>query len=225
MNNGLFTKSYLVSSTYIAQTLFIEIWNRVTTLLVDQTKQNSTSNNSWSIANILVNKDCDIRICDFGMARAFSQASSIPYLTEYVTTRWYRAPEIMISGQNYSKASMYQEGPSKLVQDKYTAVHTYAGLMQSTAWIWQAILPSGGLTSLAASACTPSQSPLPCPACRPSLYESVVESSNGTWALSHAPKSAWRQTWSPLLTFYSARPGFPILPHGTSLDNIFFRWL
>ncbi|OBZ82445.1 Mitogen-activated protein kinase 1 [Choanephora cucurbitarum] len=55
-------------------------------------------------ANILVNKDCDIRICDFGMARAFSQTNSMPYLTEYVTTRWYRAPEIMINSHNYSKA-------------------------------------------------------------------------------------------------------------------------
>ncbi|KAI8065404.1 kinase-like domain-containing protein [Gilbertella persicaria] len=55
-------------------------------------------------ANILVNKDCDIRICDFGMARAFDQADTKSYLTEYVTTRWYRAPEIMVSNHNYSKA-------------------------------------------------------------------------------------------------------------------------
>ncbi|KAI8641248.1 kinase-like domain-containing protein [Parasitella parasitica] len=55
-------------------------------------------------ANILVNRDCDIRICDFGMARSFNQTDSSLYLTEYVTTRWYRSPEIMVSGQNYSKA-------------------------------------------------------------------------------------------------------------------------
>ncbi|KAG2202469.1 hypothetical protein INT47_013085 [Mucor saturninus] len=55
-------------------------------------------------ANILVNKDCDLRICDFGMARVFDQTDSACYLTEYVTTRWYRAPEVMISSQNYSTA-------------------------------------------------------------------------------------------------------------------------
>lgn len=27
------------------------------------------------------------------------------FLTEYVTTRWYRAPEVMISPNNYSKLS------------------------------------------------------------------------------------------------------------------------
>jgi mitogen-activated protein kinase 7 len=53
-----------------------------------------------------VNKDCELRICDFGMARSFDQADNTSYLTEYVTTRWYRAPEVMISSQNYSKASM-----------------------------------------------------------------------------------------------------------------------
>jgi mitogen-activated protein kinase 7 len=52
-----------------------------------------------------VNKDCDLRICDFGMARSFDQADGTAYLTEYVTTRWYRAPEVMISSQNYSKSS------------------------------------------------------------------------------------------------------------------------
>ncbi|KAI9271232.1 CMGC/MAPK/ERK protein kinase [Helicostylum pulchrum] len=55
-------------------------------------------------ANVLVNKDCDLRICDFGMARSFDQADTASYLTEYVTTRWYRAPEVMISSQSYSKA-------------------------------------------------------------------------------------------------------------------------
>ena len=29
------------------------------------------------------------------------------YMTEYVATRWYRAPEIMLSFQSYTKASMY----------------------------------------------------------------------------------------------------------------------
>ncbi|ORY92051.1 kinase-like domain-containing protein, partial [Syncephalastrum racemosum] len=55
-------------------------------------------------ANILVNRNCDIRICDFGMARGchISETRS-SLLTEYVTTRWYRAPEVMISPNNYSE--------------------------------------------------------------------------------------------------------------------------
>lgn len=56
-------------------------------------------------ANILVNVNCDIKICDFGMAREYraQDGRQSAFLTEYVTTRWYRAPEVMISPNNYSK--------------------------------------------------------------------------------------------------------------------------
>ncbi|KAG0181461.1 Mitogen-activated protein kinase [Apophysomyces sp. BC1021] len=56
--------------------------------------------------NILVNQNCDIRICDFGMARGFVSSSPLaaPAMTHYVVTRWYRAPEIMLSRNSYDKA-------------------------------------------------------------------------------------------------------------------------
>lgn len=56
--------------------------------------------------NLLVNADCELRVCDFGLARGFSQTveSNAGFMTEYVTTRWYRAPEIMLSFQCYTKA-------------------------------------------------------------------------------------------------------------------------
>jgi serine/threonine protein kinase len=48
-----------------------------------------------------------IKICDFGLARGHSDANDhTGFMTEYVATRWYRAPEIMLSFQNYTKASM-----------------------------------------------------------------------------------------------------------------------
>lgn len=57
--------------------------------------------------NLLVNADCELKICDFGLARGFSQdpEENAGYMTEYVATRWYRAPEIMLSFQSYTKAS------------------------------------------------------------------------------------------------------------------------
>lgn len=57
--------------------------------------------------NLLVNADCELKICDFGLARGFSvdPDENAGYMTEYVATRWYRAPEIMLSFQNYTKAS------------------------------------------------------------------------------------------------------------------------
>ena len=50
-------------------------------------------------------------ICDFGLARGQTDANDhTGFMTEYVATRWYRAPEIMLSFQNYTKASMCHGG-------------------------------------------------------------------------------------------------------------------
>lgn len=56
--------------------------------------------------NLLVNADCELKICDFGLARGYSDVpdENAGFMTEYVATRWYRAPEIMLSFQSYSKA-------------------------------------------------------------------------------------------------------------------------
>ena len=53
-------------------------------------------------SNILLNADCTLKICDFGLARGVDVEN--PDLTEYVVTRWYRAPEIMLSTTEYTKA-------------------------------------------------------------------------------------------------------------------------
>eukprot|EP00656_Telonema_subtile_P028566 TRINITY_DN3107_c0_g1_i6.p1 TRINITY_DN3107_c0_g1~~TRINITY_DN3107_c0_g1_i6.p1 ORF type:complete len:454 (+),score=82.44 TRINITY_DN3107_c0_g1_i6:163-1524(+) len=52
-------------------------------------------------ANILVNSNCDVKICDFGLARAVEEEELGK--TMYVVTRWYRAPELMIA-DDYSEA-------------------------------------------------------------------------------------------------------------------------
>lgn len=65
-------------------------------------------------SNLLVNSNCDLKICDFGLARGLHEKSSsvngddeedrasTMLLTEYVVTRWYRAPEIMLACHEYS---------------------------------------------------------------------------------------------------------------------------
>ncbi|BHF58261.1 Mitogen-activated protein kinase 3 [Sparganum proliferum] len=56
-------------------------------------------------SNILLNRMCDLRICDFGLARiADPECDQAGLLTEYVATRWYRAPEIMLTSKVYTKA-------------------------------------------------------------------------------------------------------------------------
>ncbi len=51
-------------------------------------------------ANLLLNSDCDMKICDFGLARGETKDVE---MTEYVVTRWYRAPEVMLSPGFYGQ--------------------------------------------------------------------------------------------------------------------------
>mmetsp|Transcript_33031 Transcript_33031/g.80268 ORF Transcript_33031/g.80268 Transcript_33031/m.80268 type:complete len:395 (+) Transcript_33031:166-1350(+) len=52
-------------------------------------------------SNILLNGNCDLKICDFGLARGVDDSDF--KLTEYVVTRWYRAPEVMCSCREYDR--------------------------------------------------------------------------------------------------------------------------
>jgi mitogen-activated protein kinase 1/3 len=52
-------------------------------------------------SNVLINEDCTVKLCDFGMSRGVQQENIS--LTEYVVTRYYRAPEVMLSSHHYSK--------------------------------------------------------------------------------------------------------------------------
>ncbi|KAM3276657.1 hypothetical protein ACQJBY_044830 [Aegilops geniculata] len=49
--------------------------------------------------NLLVNGSCALKICDFGLARTNNTKGQ--HMTEYVVTRWYRAPELLLSCDNY----------------------------------------------------------------------------------------------------------------------------
>jgi mitogen-activated protein kinase 1/3 len=66
-------------------------------------------------SNLLVNKDCTLRIADFGISRAINgqgsalsvleheapHADEAPVLTNYVVTRYYRAPELLLESSRY----------------------------------------------------------------------------------------------------------------------------
>ena len=46
-------------------------------------------------SNLLVNSNCNLKVCDFGLARGVFDSEQMnegkrPLLTEYVVTRWYR---------------------------------------------------------------------------------------------------------------------------------------
>jgi len=52
-------------------------------------------------SNLLLTASCDLKICDFGLARTSTERN---FMTEYVVTRWYRAPELLLSCDNYTAA-------------------------------------------------------------------------------------------------------------------------
>ena len=52
-------------------------------------------------SNVLINEDCTVKLCDFGMSRGIKEENIL--LTEYVVTRYYRAPEVMLSSHHYTK--------------------------------------------------------------------------------------------------------------------------
>ncbi|KAL0484286.1 mitogen-activated protein kinase [Acrasis kona] len=54
--------------------------------------------------NILVNTSCEVKICDFGLARGMNFDQDATMSTNYVQTRWYRAPELLLNNHTVSKA-------------------------------------------------------------------------------------------------------------------------
>lgn len=54
--------------------------------------------------NLLVNSNCDLKICDLGLARTLVSEDETATMSNYIATRWYRAPEICFSRAKYTQA-------------------------------------------------------------------------------------------------------------------------
>ena len=57
-------------------------------------------------SNLLLNSDCHVKLCDFGLCRSVAdlqKENKAVTLTDYVATRWYRAPEVLLGSPLYTK--------------------------------------------------------------------------------------------------------------------------
>jgi len=61
-------------------------------------------------SNVLINPKCLIKIADFGLARSVGESGiavngpgTQNNMTDYVATRWYRAPEILLGSSRYTR--------------------------------------------------------------------------------------------------------------------------
>ncbi|XP_071950234.1 uncharacterized protein [Antedon mediterranea] len=53
--------------------------------------------------NLLISSNDTLKLCDFGFARSIASNTPVANYTEYVATRWYRSPELLL-GAEYGKA-------------------------------------------------------------------------------------------------------------------------
>jgi mitogen-activated protein kinase 15 len=52
-------------------------------------------------SNVLINSDSSIRLCDFGLSRTLQAESDDTVYTDYIATRWYRPPEVILGAFSY----------------------------------------------------------------------------------------------------------------------------
>lgn len=72
-------------------------------MAIDFMHENEIIHRDVKPENLLVSNKGLLKVCDFGFARSLLKNSSAVY-TDYVSTRWYRAPELLMGDANYNKS-------------------------------------------------------------------------------------------------------------------------
>jgi mitogen-activated protein kinase 15 len=54
----------------------------------------------------LINENCEAKLCDFGLVRLMEEPDEAEtvVMTDYIATRWYRAPELLLGCRDYCKS-------------------------------------------------------------------------------------------------------------------------
>ena len=78
-------------------------------------------------SNLLINSDSTVKLCDFGLARTFAEGDVCQVvMTEYVSTRWYRSPELII-GSNYYNEGVDMWAVGCIVAELYASKPLFPG--------------------------------------------------------------------------------------------------
>lgn len=56
-------------------------------------------------SNILLTRQCQVKLADFGWSRSLPASMAEGALTEYASSRWYRSPEMLLGGSRYTAAA------------------------------------------------------------------------------------------------------------------------
>ena len=73
-------------------------------LVREEKEKNFFFNEKKKPENILLNKDMEVKLCDFGLSRGIEDSEEQVHATQYVATRYYRAPELLLYYGKNSKA-------------------------------------------------------------------------------------------------------------------------
>jgi len=71
---------------------------------VDYLHKNNMIHRDVKPENLLIDENLNLKLCDFGFARKVKlnkNNNNIDTMTDYVATRWYRSPELLLSGGIY----------------------------------------------------------------------------------------------------------------------------
>ena len=71
---------------------------------VDYLHKNNMIHRDVKPENLLIDENLNLKLCDFGFARKVKlnkHNNNIDTMTDYVATRWYRSPELLLSGGIY----------------------------------------------------------------------------------------------------------------------------